>query len=435
MKKRLLLLPLCFLLIPTALKSSWFGKAKPESSDDLIEALELASLIKNQESMFGNLFDPNVQKPEKQPKHPLNQKILDLKKDFNTVETVATTQIKSALNQTAVLLLKTVDKQDPSFEKYKQSIIKELQTIYKSFFTGLQLNRGLLNRPLKPYLNIHQAFDKLNQNQRDNIKNILSLFWIKYIEKFDNNPIEISFLRTGNVEQKLKFSPLRWAYFTAHSGKGFTENQLLDDYSKPCIKAMFGNINEKADVLLKKIKTAINNPNLNKCNLLAELKPMLSDLYRQLLLKKQINHSYFQLFPEFQDAFPVISRGLPGKKPELPTELAITLTKIAEIWLKLMMYDIITKEEAVKLIYPEIIDKKTGQAVDFSAKDWQHSTACAGYNGWTKNEQYEQLIQEPNYWTEYATWLTNLPEAAARGVFDKFFNWTDESFDPSVFNS
>lgn len=449
MKKILLTYCLLFLAVPTCIQSSWFGFKQNDSPEELtLQALELASMLKEQQpdSLFGNLFDQSSETKVKKQKIlsgdqeqelSLADKIKALRKNINKIAHDSLNPIKRFLNATIELLNKTEDPSNPNFATNKDAILKNLQALYKSSFIGLQLNKGLLNSK-KPYLKINDAqFNKLNKADKtivEDIKNILALLWIQCIETYGNEAVEISFPRQGSSEQKLKFSPLRWAYFTSHSGNDFTENQLLNNYSKPCITTMFKQIETTSDALLKKINKATQSAQFNKCNFLGELEPELSNLYQQLMLKKQTKDKYFLLFPEFQDAFPVIERAILGQKPELPIELATTLTKLAEIWLKLINNGILAKEEAFSLSYPEVIDTTTKTVIAIPAATWMHVTACAGYNNWSYNAPYEALVREPSLWESYKAWATSLPEKA-QGLFSKLFDWTDSSFDPSIFNN
>lgn len=444
MKKNLLIFCLFFLTVPFAIQSAWFGSHPDNNAQDLtIKALELASILdQKSNSMFGNLFEPTAE-PKKaktvQPKKEISllEKINLLRDNITAIKHDSLNPIKRFLNPTIKLLGKTEDASSPTFAVDKVTILKQLQEIYKLCFTGLQLNKGLFNTK-KPYLEINNTqFKGLEKSEKsivDDIKNILALLWIQFIEKYGNEVVEISFQRQGSTEQKLNFAALRWAYFTAHSGSDFTENQILNDYSKPCISKIFKQITSDAQLLLQEINNAALDINLNKCNFLASLKPKLSKLYQLLMLNTQIKDKYFQLFPEFQDAFPVIERAIPGKKPELPLELANTLTSLAEVWLKLINNTIITKEETVLLTYPKIIDPTSKTAIEIASASWMHTTACAGYSNWSYNISYEQLIQEPTIWESYVSWATSLPEKA-RGLVNKFFNWKDSSFDPSIFNN
>lgn len=450
-KKFLLSLSLLFLTIPFFSQATgWWAKFEKNKSsqDPIIEALELAVILEPQpEFILGNLFESSTTDQTKDEKDglvvqrqelSLTNKINALNKNIKKIEQDSLNPIKKHLNAVIKLL------NNPSDASNKNSILESLKESYKLFFTGLQLNKGIFNTK-KPYLRINYAqftkFNKADMAALEDIKDILALLCLQYLEKYDNDSIEISFNRQGSSEQKLKLSPLRWAYFTAHAGKDFTENQLLNNYSKPYIMTIFNQVTEKANLLLKKIESAAQDKDLNRCKFLQNRKDELSKLYQLLFLKKQTNDKYFQLSPEFQDAFPVIKRTIPGLRPELPKELAIALTNLAEIWLKLINNKIVDKEETVLLSYPETIysiEKATDPiektTPGISAINWMHATGSAGYDTASYNIPYENLIAEPTLLQNYKDWAKKLPEKA-RGFFDKFIYWSDSSFDPSIFNN
>lgn len=432
------------LLIPAYTQSAWFGSHTDESSqssrDLIVQALELASIVEQKSNtLFGSLFESKDEKTtgKQHQKLLLSKKINLLKEKIYAVKHESLNPIKRFLNPAIQSLQKPDNSSNPTFETDKTKVLKLLQELYALCFSGLELNKGLFNTK-KPFLRINYSLFK-NLAKADmpiieDIKNILALLWIQYIEIYGNDVVEFSFPRQGSMEQKLNFSALRWAYFTAHSGSDFTENQLLNDYSKPCILKIFTQITKEAQDLSKEINTAAQDINYDKENFLKILKPKISNLYQKLILKKQAKDKYFKLFPEFQDAFPVIDRAIPLQKPELPMELATTLTNIAEVWLKLINNMMVTKEETILLTYPEIIDPITTAAVEVAVATWMHTTGCAGYSNWSYNITYEKLIEEPTLFDNYKAWATSLPEKA-RGLLDRFLNRTDSSFDPSIFNN
>lgn len=465
MKKNLLLFAVYLLIDSINIQASPNSNNKP-SQELAIEALELAFALKTtseplpqtlpRKSRNNSFLEPlekeqkessnskPVESFQKSPEEPLREsaqqqeseiakskhvtfqdisladKINFLQEHINNIENDSLSETKSYINKIIDLL-----NNGGSDTKTSNEILNNLQQLYKLFFTGLQLKKGLLNSNTM-FLNINNAQLKvLNKIAILDIKNILALFWIQYIEKYNNNTVEISFIQHNKPEQKQSFSPLGWAYFTAHSGSDFSENHLLGNYSKPSIIAIFNRITEQAHVLQNTIENAAKKEDVNKADLLQKVTTELSSLYQQLFLKKQTNRHFLQLLPEFQDAFPTTEQGV-FERPILPKELAAVLASLAEIWLKLINNKIIAKDETAALTYPEIIDAIKKLDIKISSMNWMHLTASAGYIKPSKNTIYEELVKEPSFWESYKAWIVSLPKTG-RGMFNKFSAWAKKS--------
>lgn len=419
----LLMIPLSIMPAAALLKAkAKIQQAKVQHPHNLLAALELASTLK---SPLQLAFGDEPIEPEKGTIYQLFDKTIQELLDKININCNPTSNVTTdAKKQDALkIILQNIALTNTAI-KNKNSVDFEnsMQQIYAIFTSELiapESTTVLGKIPWgtkKAYLKINSDMATISEPIRADIVAILSFFWLKYISIKNNDPVKLTLNK-----KDFTLSALKWAYYTSHAGLNEfneTKNDQFNFYSRIEIRKIFETALLQSDDIIQYIDQIMASENYSATDKKTAITTKASDIANiyQLLFQPKQTDSFFNLKPEFQDAYQILPN---NELDQLP---AVTLCKIASIWLSIIEAknnQIFDANDFITLTYPTLwnYDKNPPEKISNMPFDkWAYCTAHAGYNRSTENKRYKTLLEKPvnaPIKNNYDAWTKNIKDKVA----------------------